>query len=227
MNLYSVQFSNPLIKNYPGTIMAFMIVETKNNLSEIRALQSKKQELAHELQSKYPDKESILQSPVIQAYQGYYQQFNANYHVRFQIESVALKGKPFPERSLLVDAMFMAEIKHGVLIAGHDMQAVTFPLTVDSTLEGEQYPLLSGEIKTVKVNDLCIRDRDKILSTILYGPEFSSPITQQTTQALYTIYGLSGVTEAVLSAALDDIQATLRLVDPEIQTLWRYTNPMD
>jgi DNA/RNA-binding domain of Phe-tRNA-synthetase-like protein len=221
MNPFVVEFSKQATLNSPDTMMAFMIVEIKNDQNEIPALRSKKQELVRELQNKYPNKESILKSAVIQAYQKYYQQFNANYHVRFQIESVALKGKPLPERSLLVDAMFMAEIKHGVLIAGHDLHTVTFPLTVDSTHEGEQYPLLSGEIKTVKANDLCIRDRDKILSTILYGPELSSPITRQTNQALYTIYGPSGVTDAVLSAALDDIQATLRLVDPSVQTLWR------
>ncbi len=216
-----VQFTEQVRSIFPDTVMAFMIVEIKNNLNPTQVLQTKKLALAGELHRRYPDKESIMQSAVIQAYQGYYQQFKSNYHVRFQIESVALKGKPFPERSLLVDAMFMAEMMHGVLIAGHDAQEVTFPLTVDCTHEGEQYTLLSGEVKTVKANDLCIRDQDKILSTILYGPEISSPISQETRQALYTLYGPPGVSAAVLSAALDDIQATLQGVDSHCQILWR------
>jgi DNA/RNA-binding domain of Phe-tRNA-synthetase-like protein len=221
LQAYSVQFTSGVSAIHPGTRLAFLILQVPANPAQNPALQARKQQLAAELQARYPDKETIVQAPVIQAYQQYYQQFKSNYHVRFQLESVVIKGKALPERSLLVDAMFMAELQHGVLIAGHDLQSVSFPLTVDCILEGEQYTLLSAEIKAAKANDLCIRDHEKILSTILYGPDLSSPITADTRQALYTIYGPAGVPIETLSAALDDIQAIVQSMLPETQCLWK------
>ena len=224
MHPYKVEFSEQIRSNFPDISMAFMLVDIQANIAENQILQVKKQALAAELHEFYPDKETILQAPGIQAYQAYYQRFNANYHVRFQIESVALKGKPLPTHSVLVDAMFMAEVKSGLLIAGHDMNQVTFPLTVDCTQEGEVYITLSGELKSVKAGDLCIRDADKILSTILYGPEQSSPITLATTRALYCIYGARGITSQRLADALDQIADFIQLALPQSEVLWKSIN---
>ena len=216
-----VEFTEQIRSNFPDTSMAFMLVETQGNLSENPILEEKKLDLAAELHQYFPDKESILKSPIIQAYQAYYQRYNANYHVRFQIESVALKGKPLPTRSVLVDAMYMAELLSGLLIAGHDMNQVKFPLTVDCGQEGEFYTTLSGELKSVKENDLCIRDADKILSTILYGPEQSSPITLATTHALYCIYGPNGIPSQQLEDGLNQIADFIHLALPQSEVLWK------
>ena len=218
--MYTVAYSDSVYTLKTRPAMAFLLVQAPENPLQDPALSEKKQQIAAQLQGRYPQKEAILQDPVIAAYQRYYQQFKSNYHVRFQIESVALKGKALPQRSVLVDAMFMAELQFGVLIAGHDAGRVTFPLQVDCTNEGELYTLLSGDVKAVHDGDLCIRDREKILSTILYGPEESSPITPQTNRALYTIYG-PDIDPDTLSAALDEIQVNIKLALPQMEVLWR------
>ena len=218
--MFAVEFSDVVSELSSKPAMAFLLIRLPRNTQQHPALAEKKLQIATQLKSRYPNKEAILHDPVIAAYQQYYQQFKSNYHVRYQIESVALKGKALPQRSVLVDTMFMTELQHGVLIAGHDAEQVQFPLLVDCTQEGEFYTLLSGEIKSIHADDLCIRDSQKILSTILYGPEESSPITLETNQALYTIYG-PGLQPDLLSAALDELLDSLRLAYPDVEVLWR------
>jgi DNA/RNA-binding domain of Phe-tRNA-synthetase-like protein len=105
------------------------------------------------------------------------------------------------------------------------MRFIQFPLCVDCTQESEQYPLLSSELKTVKSADMCIRDAAKILSSILYGPEQSSPISLNTTQALYCIYGPDGVRNQKINAALDLIAQYVSLALPEMKVLWKIVVP--
>ena len=175
--------------------------------------------MVNDLRERYPDKNSIKNDPVIQAYQRYYQQFKSNYHVRFQIETMTIKGKYMPIRSVLVDAMFMTELKYGLLIAGHDTNFVVQPITVGCTQPFEMFTQFGGTVKTLKDGDMCIRDAEKMLSCILYGPEDISPVTMKTNTVLYTIYGSAGIGEELVSKGLDDIAANVQTALPNTKVL--------
>ena len=221
MKFISAQITEEFKARHTGALIGFMALSCKENQKDSPALQSRKDKIVQTLQARFSDQEILKNDSVIQAYQRYYQQYKSNYHVRFQIESVALKGKGLPTRSVLVDAMFMAELEHGVLIAGHDVDFIQLPLSVDCTHEGEFYTLLSGDLKSVKSGDMCIRDAEKILSTILYGPDESSPISLKTTQALYCIYGPNGVLEQKISDALDAIAEHIQTTLLDVEVLWK------
>lgn len=65
----------------------------------------------------------------------YFRGFSQGYPVLAQVESVAIKHKPIISPSALVGAMFIMELKNGLLTAGHDFDLLTEPLTT-----GRLYP---------------------------------------------------------------------------------------
>lgn len=106
----------------------------------------------------------------LRPYIEHYRRFGKTYHVLLQLESVAFRGRPLAASELLVSAMFAAEIDTLLLNAGHDLDAFHPPLIADVTQLGERYIGIGGKTIEVKPGDMSIRDREGILSTVLYGP---------------------------------------------------------
>jgi DNA/RNA-binding domain of Phe-tRNA-synthetase-like protein len=216
MSNLSISLTNEFIQTYPDACIGFLLISASENIKQSELLQQKKQDLIVALRDRFPEKQAISSDPVIQAYQQYYQLFKSNYHVRFQVETMTVKNQDMPIRSVLVDAMFMTELKYGLLIAGHDLKQVKLPITVDCTQEFELFSQFGGNVKNLKAKDMCIRDKEKMLSCILYGPEDTSPVTMETKSVLYTIYGPQGVPADLLSIGLDDIAANIQLAMPDV-----------
>ncbi|QJW46370.1 hypothetical protein HA075_11345 [bacterium BFN5] len=148
-------------------------------------------------------------------YSDYYKRNKKTYHVLQQLESVSLKGKSIPQVAGLVEGMFMAELKNGLLTAGHDVEVLTFPLTLDTAIGNEKYVLINGKEQVVKPGDMMIADCEGIISSVLCGPDYRTRITTSTRKALFIVYALPGIAEASVADHLADIYANVRVVAPQ------------
>jgi DNA/RNA-binding domain of Phe-tRNA-synthetase-like protein len=149
---------------------------------------------------------------VLRAYQAYYRRFNKSYHVRLQLESLAFKGKPLPRVSALVDAMFMAEMEHLLLTAGHDLDTVDLPIRLAVARGDETYTLLRGEAQVLKAGDMMMADRAGVISSILYGPDQRTQITARTRYVAYAVYAPPGVSAETVQQHLLALQENIRQV---------------
>jgi DNA/RNA-binding domain of Phe-tRNA-synthetase-like protein len=157
--------------------------------------------------------------PVLHAYVDYYRQRGKTYHVKAQRESVARKGRSIPRRAALVEAMFMAELADLVLTAGHDLDALESPLRADVMADGDRYVLLNGAEATLERGDMLMADGAGIVSSVLRGPDQQTQITPDTRRVLFAAYAPAGISEDVVRAHLEHIQANVELVAPEAQTV--------
>jgi DNA/RNA-binding domain of Phe-tRNA-synthetase-like protein len=82
------------------------------------------------------DRATLRALPVLQAYAAYYRRFRKTYHVELQLESVLLKGRAMPRSPALVAAMVAAELKNLLLTAGHDLEVIEPPVTLDLATGG-------------------------------------------------------------------------------------------
>jgi DNA/RNA-binding domain of Phe-tRNA-synthetase-like protein len=96
-------------------------------------------------------KAAIRALPVMHAYADYYRKYDKTYHVQLQTESVSLQGRSLPSVSSLVDTMFIAELRNGLLTAGHDLNTVCEPITIDASQGTEDYTKMNGKEQTLKV----------------------------------------------------------------------------
>ena len=179
-------------------------------------MEKQKFALEEELRARFAgqDRAALLSHPVLQAYDAYYRQFKKTYHVQLQLESILFKGKSIPSVAALVEAMFMAEMNDLLLTAGHDLDALHPPLTLDAAQGAESYTLLRGQIQTPKAGDMMIRDGEGIISSIIYGPDQRTQITAQTRNVIFTTYAPSGISEEAVMNHLKQIQQNVEVIAP-------------
>jgi DNA/RNA-binding domain of Phe-tRNA-synthetase-like protein len=110
--------------------------------------------------------------------------------------------------------MFMAEIKSLLLTAGHDLDLVQAPLTLDVTRGSETYILLRGTAQVAKTGDMMIADRQGIISSVVYGPDQRTQIRPETTRVVFTVYGPAGISDSAIDSHLHEIVKYARVISP-------------
>ena len=206
-------------KAHPQACMGVLAMENISQPKNSPELEEASQAVEAELASRFTDRRSIKDHPVIQAYTAYYKKFKKTYHVAAQAESVALKERRIPRFTPLVQAMFTAELKNMLLTAGHDLDQVRSQVRLDSSKGHEILEGMGGGQQQLKAGDMLVTDEQGILSTIIYGPAERAKIGKNTTKALFTVYGVPQVAVSLIEHHLMDIQRFIRLFAPEAGTL--------
>jgi len=210
------QVSDAWKATYPNAHAGVLVMRDVINPPHHAELEKRKAALEEELRARFAgqDRAALLSHPILQAYDAYYRQFKKTYHVQLQLESILFKGKSIPSVAALVEAMFMAEMNDLLLTAGHDLDTLHLPLTLDAAQGTETYTLLRGEPQTPKAGDMMIRDGEGIISSIIYGPDQRTQITAQTRNVIFTSYAPSGINEEAVMNHLKQIQQNVEVIAP-------------
>lgn len=187
------------------------------------SLKKVKEELSDSLRSKYKDynRAALIQVEPVNSYVTYYKRFKKTYHVLLQLESIILKGKSIPESNPLVMIMFMAELKNLILTAAHDLDRIALPVGVELSKGDEGYQLLNDMEKELPTGDMFMEDREGIISSIIYGPDNRTQISEKTNKVLYTIYAPPGIEESLINEHLNDIAHYIQLAAPQAEIIER------
>jgi DNA/RNA-binding domain of Phe-tRNA-synthetase-like protein len=213
------QVSNLWKSTFPDSHAGVLIMRGVENPAQHAELEERKKALEEELRVRFSgqDRAALEKNPVLEAYAAYYHRFKKTYHVQLQLESLLYKAKSIPSVAALVEAMFMAEMNDMLLTAGHDLDTVRPPLTLDVAQGTESYTLLRGVPQTPKAGDMMIVDNEGIISNIIYGPDQRTQINPQTKNAIFTVYAPSGIPEELVEKHLMGIRENIQLVSPDAQ----------
>jgi DNA/RNA-binding domain of Phe-tRNA-synthetase-like protein len=201
---------------HPGAVIGLLELASVDNTRPSLELNERKRRTEARLRERYRGftRRDFLSVDVMSAYAQYYKRFDKTYHVLLQLESIVAKGKPLPNVSALVDANFMAEVETLVLTAGHDADKLAGPVSIDVSRDGDQLTQLDGTPKVIRPGDMIMRDAKGICCSILYGQDNRSPISVETSHALYVAYAPAGVPPESVEAHLQAIEAHVRLASP-------------
>jgi len=199
---------------YPDAMVAVLVVRQATNVREHPELEGRKRALEAELASRFSNPDDIKASKAIQAYTAYYKRFEKTYHLAQQLKTVAVKRRRLPTVSGLVDVMFVAEMTHLLLTAGHDLAAVVPPVRLDIGTGAEEYVKMNEEPQVAKAGDMMVVDGRGILSTVIHGPDYRSRITERTSDVLYVVYAPDGITRDDVCGHLRDIKENILLFSP-------------
>ena len=204
---------------FPGAYAGVLVMRNVSNPAHHVELEKQKAELEEGLRAQFAgqDRAGIESHPVLQVYAEYYKRFKKTYHVQLQLESIVLKGKSIPTVASLVECMFMAEVKNMLLTAGHDLDTLQLPLTLDVTTGNESYVLLRGENQIVKAGDMMISDQAGIISDVIYGPDQRTQITAETRNVVFTVYVPAGIDEQAIMQHLQDIRDYVLIIAPQAE----------
>jgi DNA/RNA-binding domain of Phe-tRNA-synthetase-like protein len=204
---------------YPEAHAGVLVLRAVSNPTHHVALERQKVAVEERLRSRFSGQEraAIASHPVLQAYGEYYRRFKKTYHIQLQLESIVLKGKSIPSVAGLVEAMFMAEMQDLLLTAGHDLDVLHPPLTLDVSTGTERYTVLRGEEQVLKPGDMMISDQNGVISSIIYGPDQRTQITPDTQNVIFTVYAPPGIDEPTVVEHLQHIKQNVMIFAPQAQ----------
>ncbi len=176
-----INFTESLKEKYPGSIFGNLIIRDVQNRKRNETLEGRKRSLEREIREKYA---VVEKDNMILYYNTYFRMWKKTYPIEYQINTVKSGGK-FPQVSVVVDCMFIAELKNRILTSGHDIDEIKSDLTFDISQGGEQYLKLNGQKQELKKNDIILKDNEGILASILYGPARRTSISLKTKNSLF------------------------------------------
>ena len=201
---------------HPGASIGLLEVSGVDNTLASTELEARKREVETLLQEKYQGytRQDFLSIPVLLAYVKYYKRFSKTYHVLQQVESIALKNRSLPTVSPLVDSNFIAEVDTLTLTAGHDVSKLKGSILIDIAQNDDQMVQMNNVNKELYAGDMVMKDEHGICCCIIYGQDNFSPISPETSHALYVVYAPAGVPVEAVEAQLQAIEANIRLFAP-------------
>ncbi len=207
-------------EEYPRAGVGILAMTDLVNPTSDGESERRKRALEVDLRERYAagGKAAIRALPVMQTYAAFYKEFGKSYHVQLQTESVVLQGKSLSSVSALVDTMFMAELKNGLLTAGHDLDAVQQPVTIDVARGTESCIMMNGKEQTLKPGDMFMSDTAGVISSVLNGPDARTRITSNTIAALFVVYAPEGISREAVLQHLTEIQEGTRRFASGAQT---------
>ena len=154
----------------------------------------------------------------IKAYNAYLKPYKKTYPIQLQLESVVFKGQSILNVAALVEAMFMAELKNLLLTAGHDFDLLKMPIVLDVAKGDESYIRLNGDEQVLKAGDMTMADTEGVISSVVYGPDRRTRITDTTRNVLFAVYGVPGIGKQAMRQHLQDIQMNVLFIAPQADT---------
>lgn len=205
---------------FPGASVGLLVMKNTVNPKNNPDLDNKMKEIEEEIRNNFSEsgREGIRELSTIRAYTEYYKKFKKTYHVMLQLESIALKNRNLPRISTLVSAMFAAELKNQLLTAGHDISKLQNPVVLNIANGNESYTGMGGKLQNLNPDDMFISDNAGVISSIIYGPDNRTPITPDTEDVLFSVYGPTGISPEQIKNHLEDISSYVKLVSTDAVT---------
>jgi len=172
--MIDIKLTPELKVKYPESIFGSLFVMNVPNGKVHEASEERKREVERELRKMIIDNDNI-----IALYNAYFNKWGKVYPVENQIRNIR-KGHSLPQISILVDCMFIAELKNRILISGHDLNEIKGSLLFDTSKGKERYIMLNGKEQELKEGDIILKDEEGILASVLYGPAKRTSITLNT-----------------------------------------------
>lgn len=211
---------------YPGAAAGILLMRNVCNPASHSEFERRKKQFEKQLRERFAgyDRAAFKALPTIQAYNSYYKRYKKSYYVQLQLESLVLKSRSIPRIAALVEAMFMAELKNLLLTAGHDLEAIHLPVTLDVADGSERYLLLNGKEQLLKAGDMYMADAQGVISSVIYGPDHRTRITPKTRQVFFGVYAVPGIAEQSVHDHLEDIRTNISLFasDAKLEVLEVY-----
>ena len=190
-----ITFSDDFFVTHPNAIIGFLEISNIDNSTEHDPFTVEKKAIQESTIQQFGEytRADFNMLPIFSAYRTYYKKFKKSYHVQLQLESIALKGKSLPHVNPLVDINFMTEVQTNLLTAGHDVNKLSGPISMDISREGDTITQLNGQPRNMRVGDMVMRDDSSVSCSVIYGQDNLSPITKDTTHVLYVAYCPEGI----------------------------------
>lgn len=138
-------------------------------------------------------------------YNRYFKKYKKTYPVRQQLESLLLKGRPFPEGNPINEVTFLTELRTRMLLGTHDIDRMKGEVELFCPDEKIDFPGIRGETAHCYPGDVTGRDEEDIILSLVAGADFRTCLHPDSSHIAFLFFGVPGVTRE----EIEDVQVRL------------------
>lgn len=143
----------------------------------------------------------------------YFRKYGQTYPVMKQLESF-LNGRPFPEEQYVNSVAFLTELKTHALIGTHDADRIEGDLVFYNESEKTYFPGMNKSGAHSYPGDVTGRDVKDIIISMVTGADNRTCLRDDSTHALYLIFGTAEMTEEAIKAVAEEIKSAALALSP-------------
>lgn len=146
----------------------------------------------------------------------YFRKYGQTYPVMKQLESF-LNGRPFPEEQYVNSVAFLTELKTHALIGTHDADRIEGDLVFYNESEKTYFPGMNKSGAHSYPGDVTGRDDKGIIISMVTGADNRTCLRDDSTHALYLIFGTAEMTEEAIKAVAEEIKSAALALSPDAE----------
>ncbi len=147
----------------------------------------------------------------------FFKKFKKTYLVLMQLESILLKGRPFPDANPITAIPFLAELETQHLLGAHDVEQVQGGVQLFAGTEKAPFPGMRGEEVHTYPGDFCGRDDGGIIFSMIAGADDRTCVRESSTHVFYPAFGVAGQSVEELTAVLNRLEEYVRTLAPDAE----------
>jgi len=196
---------DPLVKKrYPELVIGYATARNVKVERVVKKLEEEKQHILSEVREKYATV-SVLETPEVKAYREFYKAMGVDpTKIRPPVEYLlrkAIAGQ-FPAINNLVDSCLLASVKHGAIVSVYDLDKMRGIPVVTVAKKAETFQLIDGRSVTPVIDEILLRDDEKVLTVYTLGDAKATMVTSQTKNALMVAWNAPEISRNQVEAAL-------------------------
>lgn len=144
----------------------------------------------------------------------YFKKYKKTYPVLQQLESVLLKGRPFPSGRPINEIAFLTELRTQVLSGAHDAERVMGTMELFCPEEKLPFIGLRGEEVHVYPGDTSARDDGGIIFSMIAGADQRTCLHPESRHVFYPFFAVPDTTRKQLLPAMERLASYVRVLAP-------------
>lgn len=147
----------------------------------------------------------------------FFKKFKKTYPVLMQLESILLKGRPFPSGNPITAIPFLAELETQQLSGTHDVDQVQGCVRLFAGTEKAPFSGMRGEEVHTYPGDFCARDDGGIIFSMIAGADDRTCVRESSTHVFYPVFGVAGQPASEITAVLDQLERDVKTLAPDAE----------
>jgi len=191
-------------ERYPDFIVAYALVSGITIEPTVEGLVERKRQVFSDLKARY-GAVPVLDIPEVKAYRGLFKAMGADPSSYRPAPEYLLRralDDRFPAVNNLVDSCLLATVEHWAVIGAYDADKVKGQAITTLAKETEPFELIDGRRLSPRLDEIVLRDDEKILAAYTLGDAKAAMVAQKTTNALIVLWNAPGVGRDRVEAGL-------------------------
>jgi DNA/RNA-binding domain of Phe-tRNA-synthetase-like protein len=199
-------------EKYPDFVAGYALVSSITVEPTVEGLVERKRQVFSDLKARY-GAVPVLDIPEVKSYRALFKTMGADPSSYRPAPEYLLRralDDRFPTINNLVDSCLLATVEHWITAGVYDAEKIKGEARTTLAIETEPFELIDGRKLGPKLDEIVLRDDEKLLAAYTLGDAKATRVTQKTSNALIVLWNAPGIGRERVDVAVDSVATYAR-----------------